>query len=155
MPTAWLMRPKAVSCLQGAGTAVSTAASGPDPVGKCIPIGRSGLPCLMCTLKGMWWMMASAQSHCTCEPHTACLPTYLRYGHLQHSWCRRIWDAQPVTAVAFSHAPHRLFWEWQVHADHSTSGTVLWGPGLLLSYAAGLQGTGQASPLPCGAAWQG
>ena len=47
-----------------------------------------------------------------------------------------------------------------VHVDHSTSGTVLSGhdqdtcsrPGLLQSYAAGLQGTGQASPLPCGAA---
>ena len=51
----------------------------------------------------------------------------------------------------------------EVHADHSTSDTVLSGhyqdtrshPGLLQSYAAGLQGTGQASPLPCGAAGRG
>ena len=77
MPTAWLMRPTAVSCLQGSRTVVSTAASGSDSVGKCIPIGRSGLPCLMCTLKGVLRTTASIQSRCTCEPHTACLPAYL------------------------------------------------------------------------------
>ena len=52
-------------------------ASGADLVGKCIPIGRSGLPCLMCTLKGVSRPMASTQSRCTCEPHSACLPAYL------------------------------------------------------------------------------
>ena len=38
---------------------------------------------------------------------------------------RQIWDARPATAVALSHAPRRLFREWQVHADHSTGGTVM------------------------------
>ena len=161
MPTAWFMRPTTMSCLQGTQMAVSTLASGLDLVGKCIPIGRSGLPCLTCTLKscgGRWHSRRAAAPVSFTRP--ACLPTYLRYGHLQH---RRIWDAWPATAVAFSHAPRRLFWEWQVHVDHSTSGTVLSGhnqgtgsrPGILQSYAAGLQGTDQASPLPCGAAGWG
>ena len=69
-----------MSCLQGARTVVSTAASGLDPGGMCIPIGRSRLPCLTCTLKGMWRTMTSTHTHtqscCTCEPHTACLLTY-------------------------------------------------------------------------------
>ena len=66
-----------LSCLQSSRAVVSTAASGSDPVGKCIPIGRRGLPCLMCTLKGVWQTTASTQSRCTCEPHTACLPACL------------------------------------------------------------------------------
>ena len=78
MPSAWLMRLTAVSCLQGSRAVVSTAASGSDSVCKCIPIGRSGLPCLMCTLKacrGRW------RPHRAAAPvnHTrpACLPAYL------------------------------------------------------------------------------
>ena len=77
MPTAWLMRLTAVSCLQGSRVVMSTAASGLDSVGKCIPIGRSGLPCLTCTLKGLSRPTASTQIRCTCEPHSACLPACL------------------------------------------------------------------------------
>ena len=87
MPTAWLMRPTAVSCLQGSRAVVSTAASGLDSVGKCIPIGRSGLPCLTGTLKGVLQTTASTQSRWTCELHTACLFTNPWYGHLPHSRC--------------------------------------------------------------------
>ena len=61
----------------GLSVVVSTAASGSDPVGKCIPIGRRGLPCLTCTSKGVWQTTVSTQSRCTCEPHTACLPACL------------------------------------------------------------------------------
>ena len=61
----------------GSLAVVSTTASGSDSMGKCIPIGRSGPPCLTCTLKGVWQTMASTQSRCTCEPHTACLPAWL------------------------------------------------------------------------------
>ena len=61
----------------GLSAVVSTMASGSDPVGKCKPIGRRGLPCFMCTLKGVWRTMASTQNRCTCEPHTACLPACL------------------------------------------------------------------------------
>ena len=128
-PTAWHLRPTTVSCLQGSPAVVSTVASGLDQVGKCIPIGRRGLPSLPCTLKGVWWTTASTQSRCTCEPHTACLPACLLtnrwYGHLRHHRCWRIWYAWPATAVAFSHVPCWLLLEWQVHAEYSTSGTVL------------------------------
>ena len=61
----------------GLSVVVSTTASGSDPVGKCIPIGRHGLPCLTFTLKGVWQTTVSTQSRCTCEPHTACLPACL------------------------------------------------------------------------------
>ena len=79
----------------GLPVVVSTTAAGLDPVGKSIPTGRCGLPCLTGTLKeGLWQTKVSTQSSCTCEPHTTCLPacllTYLRYGHLWHHLCWRI-----------------------------------------------------------------
>ena len=64
----------------GLSAVVSTGASGSDPVGKCIPIGRRGLPCLTCTLKGVWrttHRAAAPASHTRPACLPACLLAYL------------------------------------------------------------------------------